>query len=440
MRRGPAFFKFHIDFTAFAIKNIYMIEKPHKYAKLNVDWDKIKQMFLFQGYGIKELASWLGCSRGTISEHLRALGVNTLNKIDNFDLTSAIALYEKGMSVKAIAERINADYGALYRAFHRKGVKFRERQEALLLGSKSIEYIPPEKQQLIERMYTLDKYTLVRISKEVGITANCIARFLRAKGIKVLSRGEVLAQKYNEILGEKLSSTDWDAIAKRYANGESLKKLAKELGLNNARVARLISERGVQIRKCGDAINVSCLVRSKDSNWDFFQIAKEYQAGATLKQLSLKHKHPRYRISKWFRENGIRTRSNLPPGARRIPVPEEQRAPMLADYDAGLTIIELSLKYDLTRDRVSRFLREQGKQIRAFNPKLGPKFNTQNVEAIVSEYQNGASASAITRKYPIALKSVLKILRSKGIKIRRQIYPRIHKQEVGNNEASKVIS
>lgn len=382
-----------------------------KTTKLSVNWEEVKRMFLYGNMDIKKLAAHFKCNKNTISMQLRARGVNTFHRLDNFDMTAATKAYQGGMSIIAIAKQMGCSPHKLRTALIRKGVKLRPRLEAMTLASRTRVTMPFEKQLQAKKLFE-QKMSVKKIAEIVDASPCSIARNLRLMGCDVPDRGLFHQRRWNEFYAEKEKSVKWDVIAKRYNAGESMKKLRLELGLSMRWISNRLKERGVHIRKCKDAIRVTVMRARPDANWDLLSAMKEFRQGATIEALAKKYKQTRRVIAKALQDNGLKVSAIKD-------IPDHIKPKIIAEYDAGITMEIIRARYGYGHNRLARFLKATGRK---------PTYRTQDVPVekqaeVAAQYRKGASINELSVQYSLGYNRVRRFLLFKGLIAERNQVP-----------------
>lgn len=116
-------------------------------------------------------------------------------------------------------------------------------------------------------------------------------------------------QELSKRLGEKKVAE----LVRRAETGESVQSLARELGVSNSALTRMLRAEGVIIQK------------RRVSDEEATIMAKEYEAGATLREIEAKHGLSHGAVLRSLHRSGVEMRAKAP--RRRSPLDEAIRQP-----------------------------------------------------------------------------------------------------------------
>ncbi|WP_287015065.1 hypothetical protein [Gordonia sp. (in: high G+C Gram-positive bacteria)] len=91
----------------------------------------------------------------------------------------------------------------------------------------------------------------------------------------------------------------------------------------------------------------------------------------------------------------------------------EQIESLVRDYRDGATASDLATTYGIHRQTVTKHIERSGGKTRSLR-----SFEGARLERLITEYQAGLSTEALGRKYGVAGSTVARTLRRNGIKLR----------------------
>lgn len=103
---------------------------------------------------------------------------------------------------------------------------------------------------------------------------------------------------------------------------------------------------------------------------------------------------------------------------------EQERNKTIAELYPELTMAEISMRYNITKQRVNQILEQQG--IGGFKRRRPKSSAWNNIDEIVRRYQSGESAPKIGADYEIDAATIVNMLESKGIKRRHRFATQHH--------------
>ncbi|WP_433576779.1 helix-turn-helix domain-containing protein [Nocardia brasiliensis] len=78
---------------------------------------------------VYQLATKYSISRGTVSKHLRAMGIEMRMKgLSSEQIEEAVRLYGQGWSLMRIAGQLGVDHGTVWKRLRERGVRMRDTQ------------------------------------------------------------------------------------------------------------------------------------------------------------------------------------------------------------------------------------------------------------------------------------------------------------------------
>ncbi|QTI66729.1 hypothetical protein [Gordonia polyisoprenivorans] len=88
---------------------------------------------------------------------------------------------------------------------------------------------------------------------------------------------------------------------------------------------------------------------------------------------------------------------------------------LVSEYQDGATARDLATKYGIHRMTVTRHIQRSGHQTRPVR-----SFEEDQLEQLIADYHSGNSANALGRKYGVAGSTVARSLRNAGVDLRRR--------------------
>lgn len=101
-------------------------------------------------------------------------------------------------------------------------------------------------------------------------------------------------------LSKRLGTARVDELCGRARAGESVRSLAREVGVANSALTRMLREQGVEISK------------RKVSDDEAAAMAAEYEAGATMAELEKKYELSHGAVLRSLHRSGVETRAKAP--------------------------------------------------------------------------------------------------------------------------------
>ncbi|APZ34289.1 hypothetical protein BOH66_08575 [Microbacterium aurum] len=101
-------------------------------------------------------------------------------------------------------------------------------------------------------------------------------------------------------LSKRLGSVKVAELVQRAKTGESVRSLARELGVANSALTRMLREQGVQISK------------RKVSDEEAAAMARDYEAGRTMSELEKEYGLSHGAVLRSLHRSGVETRARAP--------------------------------------------------------------------------------------------------------------------------------
>lgn len=164
------------------------------------------------------------------------------------------------------------------------------------------------------------------------------------------------------------------------------------------------------------------------------KIAKEYQEGKSSEQLGLEYNLSPQTIVNTVRRQGFPIRSN----GRGSKISIEYRRAIAKWYQEGKTSQQLGLEYDLSPETIIKIVRSQGVKIRLPGITKGitiVKGTTEREKRnalIIEKYQNGVRVLDLCKEYNLERSHIYRIFDKHGVKVRKSGNPQ------GNGSFRKV--
>lgn len=177
------------------------------------------------------------------------------------------------------------------------------------------------------------------IARRFGVTDPTVYRALKRQGITRRKGGR-------RSTWEDTGSNRRDLVA-AYEAGESVRSIARRLGIRTNRVTQVLDEADVQLHPGG---------RRRFSDEQAAEFARAYQTGQSLTEIGQRHGVAANVIRGYLIRSGVTIR---PVGAPAFWT-EERKAAALDLYRDGSTIKDIAEILGCGRDTVSRTLRELG--------------------------------------------------------------------------------
>lgn len=124
-------------------------------------------------------------------------------------------------------------------------------------------------------------------------------RVLAVKGDREEGLSQPVAHQPHEI-SKRLGVTKLNELVARAQGGESVRSLAREIGVANSALTRMLREQGVSISK------------RKVSSEDDAAMAQEYEAGATMAELEMKFGLSHGAVIRSLHRSGVSMRAKAP--------------------------------------------------------------------------------------------------------------------------------
>lgn len=334
--------------------------------KLNIDWNMVKNIYLFQNLSVKEIAARFGCLPDTVSFHLRKVGVDTRYRYNNFDIAAIRAAYEAGRSLEQIAVEIGINRDILRRWLIRKGVKIRTHKEAQVASwsSRDRHRIKKKDWLQIDRLLAEGR-SKKYIAKFFGCLTASIATYCARRGIKTMTRGEFQKHLADVRAANIVASIKWSEVKAVYDSGvKGIKRLSRELKLSPRRIRSELEMRGSVIRKNKESLEIQWRLRNAawGANLDEDKMIEEYRSGVSLSELKRRYGHSRKRLTALMKSRNIEVRAYIPNQERTV-LSAEMVTLILADAKSGMSISAIRLKHSIGWRTVARTIRENSRPV-----------------------------------------------------------------------------
>lgn len=311
-----------------------------------------------------------------------------------------------------------------------------------ILKKRGVEIRHPKKLSEREKEDIAKEYQNGSTAEEVGLAYGvkywAILKVLRTQGIEVRRPG-----KETILSGEQI-----DEIVKKYENGASTRKIAKEYGVSNTPIKKALKNRGVVLRiyhKDFSESQKTDMVKKYEDGSDMIEIGKDYGVtrtvvGRILKEGGIKirrHKIPVEQIKRMTEEyyggkelNELAKENDMATGdlwkllktngvamraKRKVVLSVEQRRDIAGKYVAGTSTTGLGKEYGVTPTRICNILRAEGVEIRNSSWK---QLTESEFDDIIKKYEDGASTIELGKEYNVSNVTIGKALKARGVELR----------------------
>jgi transposase len=148
---------------------------------------------------------------------------------------------------------------------------------------------------------------------------------------------------------------------------------------------------------------------------DSGELVRAYEAGETAVALAARYGRRAAAVRTLLKNAGMNLRRGRPPGS--LPISARDQA-IIAQYQAGETMTALGARYGVSRMRIQQILIRYGVERRRPGPQEGRPPSARN-QAIIAQYQEGASCQEVGARYGISKVRVSRILIRYGVQRRR---------------------
>lgn len=312
-------------------------------------------------------------------------------------------LYEEGATVQSLAKTLGVSRELIRTLLLKRGVKLRGRGGQPSAEPGDLVADPDE----VARRYRAGQ-GIAEIAASVGRTAWQVRTVLLKLGVKLRGRA---GNRGDEL---KPPLVPAEEVAKLYAGGLGLERVAAMAGVSRKKVKRLLRERRTSLRGRAEAKRQPAQVRRISDQI----VARRYRAGATLEALAIAAGSTVPVIRRVLADQGVPLRPQLAP----LRLSEEQIA---SRYRAGSSLAQLAAEAGCSSlYPIRRMLQRAGVPFRGktdLNVQRGAKPRLTE-EAMRARYEAGSSLSQIAAVANIHPARVATILHRRGVKLRRRGY------------------
>ena len=308
-----------------------------------------------------------------------------------------------------------------------------------------------EQEQEICRRYAEDRKSTVRLANDYGVSSTCIGDVLKRFGVKARSLKEAkgglthqqeveICERYQSgesapLLGEAfgvyatticktlkqhgvrvrsnseahggLASNQAIEVCRRYQVGESTMQLAREFGLRDATVGRLLRREGIKMRNAKEA-------QGGLSDDQEREVCRRYAAGDNTAQLSAAFGVTSCTVSNILKRGNINARSSR---EAQGGLTDEREAEVCARYQSGESIPQLSKAFGPSVSTIGNILKRNNVTSRSIREALGGLDDEQEAEAC-ARYQAGESTFQLGAVFEVSSRTIGNILERNGIERR----------------------
>lgn len=210
------------------------------------DEDLLRELFVGEKLTHHEIADELGCSRTSVSRHIRKFGIKQPHQ--KKEVLQQL-YYEELLSITEIADRLETTYAKVQRAMSNFGIEKRDKTAATAVGrhSKDTVRVLLDADEL-RRLYRDEQLTQKEIADRIGCSEHTVIEWMKRHGIAARTQTEA---QYLAKSNPKAAEILLDAEALRslyYEEGLRLREIADHLDSSAAAVCRALGENGIEPR------------------------------------------------------------------------------------------------------------------------------------------------------------------------------------------------
>lgn len=311
-------------------------------------------------------------------------------------------LYEEGATVQSLAKTVGVSREMIRTLLLKRGVKLRGRGGRQPSAEPGDLVADPDE---VARRYHAGQ-GIAEIAASVGRTAWQVRTVLLKLGVKLRGRA---GNRGDEL---KPPLVPAEEVAKLYAGGLGLERVAAMAGVSRKKVKRLLREQRTPLRRRAEAKRQPAQARHISDH----VVARRYRAGATLEALAIAAGSTVPIIRRILADQEVPLRPKLAP----LRLSEEQIA---LRYRAGSSLAQLAAEAGCSSlYPIRRILQRAGVPLRGktdLNVQRGVKPQLTE-EAMQARYKAGSSLSQIAAEANIHPARVATILHRRGVQLRRR--------------------
>jgi len=208
-------------------------------------------------------------------------------------------------------------------------------------------------------------------------------------------------------------------IIEDYQSGMSTYGVAKKHGCSDNTVVNILKRNGIQRRTQQEA---GQLRWGHIENLNEAQVVSEYLSGMSTYEVSKKHGCSDNTVVSILKRNGIKIRTRQEASQLYFGHIEPlNKAQIIEDYQSGMSTIQVGKKHGCANKTVNRLLKQNGIKIRTRQEACQLRYGhieVLNEAQIIEDYQSGMTATAVGEKHGCRDNTVFVILKRNGISSR----------------------
>jgi DNA-directed RNA polymerase specialized sigma24 family protein len=268
----------------------------------------------------------------------------------------------------------------------------------------------PEVHGELEEWFTATPLTLSQVAEICNRRRNgesirsLSMSFNRSEGTitRILRRGGVIGVAHVELTQEQK-----EIVCAKYENGESAPRLSKEFGVSSGTIYRALKDGGVKSRKPGESI----MVLSSEQK---LSACEMYRKGECARIIAEKLGVSDTTIIAALRAQGVKLRTGVELFGG---LTDQQKVEVCARYTKGENSVQLSKEFGVSVTTVRESLKSQGVKLRTGVELFGGLTDQQKVE-VCARYTKGENSVQLSKEFGVSVSSIIKYLRSAGVKVR----------------------
>lgn len=379
------------------------------------------------------------------NRHFKGVSLETLSnefKIPMEDIEEMISYYLCEISYKEMCERFNVNRQTLFQLFKRAGVveernirhKTVLKTEKPITDKATIDYIITQ--------YTSGK-SIVVIAKKIGVSNSLVKKVLLDGNISI---------KHNRVIANK---DIYNAVVKAYKNGIPVKWISDELEISSIIINETLKDAGVFEESTRMLLDekTEAIIKAYENGMTIKQIKKEYRVSSDKIDEILYNAGVERRTSKFdpvineslietvktMRENNVKAieiqrKLGISHGTyynilKRLGIQKKQvKEALFADtqlmeavinyYNAGHTIREVKMKYDLSEDYIKEIFKKYNVKTR--RGPISNKNKDYDVQEIIEAYKANMKWSEMTEKIGLSVSWMQELLKKNGVEVKRK--------------------
>jgi DNA-directed RNA polymerase specialized sigma24 family protein len=252
-----------------------------------------------------------------------------------------------------------------------------------------------EQEQEICRRYAEDRESTVRLANDCGVSSTCIGDVLKRFGVKARSLKEAKSGLTHQQEAE---------ICERYQSGESAPLLGEAFGVNATTICKTLKQHGVRVRSNSEAHGG--LARNQA-----IEVCRRYQAGESTMQLAREFGLGDATVGRLLRREGIKMRNAK---EAQGGLSDDQEREVCRRYAAGDNTAQLGAAFGVASVTVSNILKRGNIKARSSREAQGGLTDEREAE-VCARYQSGESIPQLSKAFGPSVSTIGNILKRNNV-------------------------